>query len=202
MFTFLKKRSAKIVREGLVLAITTVGILAARSTLADHYYVPSGSMENTLFAGDRVFVDKRAYGYRLPFTNIDLVETNPVRRGDVVVFDSPRDGVRLIKRIVAVGGDRVVIENGRLSINGIPLATDSTGEFEVFDGKTVSLNLRDGGGLPLNTTVGKNQVLAIGDHRGQSADGRYFGTVSEDEIYGRAVAIYYRRGNGFSWIAL
>jgi signal peptidase I len=195
-------RSAKLARESLHLGLLIVGILAARSTLADHYYVPSGSMENTLFAGDRVVVDKRAYGYRIPFTNIDVIQTNPVRRGDVVVFDSPKDGVRLIKRIVAVGGDRVRIEQGRVSINGQWLATDATGHREVFDGKVVELNLRDGGGPPLDMTVGIDQVLAIGDHRGRSADGRYFGTVPEREIYGRAVAIYYRRGNGFGWRSL
>ena len=193
---------AKIVREGLLLGLLIIGILAARSTLADHYYVPSGSMENTLFAGDRVLVDKRAYGYRIPFTNFDVVEVDSVRRGDVVVFDSPRDGVRLIKRIVAIGGDRVVVDNGRLSVNGNSLAEDSLGDIEVFDGKRVALNLRHGGGPPLDITVGQNQVLAIGDHRGASADGRYFGTVSEDQIYGRAVAVYYRRDAGFSWIAL
>ncbi|MCH8249009.1 MAG: hypothetical protein IH913_05330, partial [Proteobacteria bacterium] len=57
--------------------------------------------------GDRVFVDKRAYGFRIPFTNVDMIDGDPVRRGDIVIFDSPRDGRRLIKRIVAVGGDRV-----------------------------------------------------------------------------------------------
>ena len=60
MMSRLGNRSAKLVRESFHLGLLIVGILAARSTLADHYYVPSGSMENTLFAGDRVVVDKRA----------------------------------------------------------------------------------------------------------------------------------------------
>lgn len=195
-------RQQRIFREGLVLAGMMIGILAARSTLADHYYVPSGSMEYTLVSGDRVLVDKRAYGFRLPFTNIDLVANDRVRRGDVVIFDSPADGVRLIKRIVAIGGDRVVIDNGRLAINGQRLASNQDGTIEDFGGKLVALNLADGGGPPLQTTIPPGQVLAIGDHRGRSADGRYFGTVSEDEIYGRALAIYYRSESGFGWTAL
>ena len=189
-------------REGAILGLMIVGILAARSTLADHYYVPSGSMEYTLVPGDRVLVDKRAYGYRLPFTNIDVIAGTPVQRGDVVIFDSPRDGVRLIKRIVAVGGDHVVLSNGRLAINGNLLASSETPDIELFDGKRVSLNLADGGGPPLDLQVPRGQVLAIGDHRGRSADSRVFGTVSEREIYGRAIAVYYRSGEGLSWIDL
>ena len=113
-----QNRIAAILREGLTLALMMASLLAARSTLADHYYVPSGSMENTLFPGDRVLVDKRAYGYRIPFTNREILAVDPVDRGDVVIFDSPRDGVRLIKRIVAIGGDHVRIENDLRSGHG------------------------------------------------------------------------------------
>lgn len=192
----------RLFREAVVLGLLVVGILAARSTLADHYYVPSASMEHTLFAGDRVVVDKRAYGYRIPFTNIDIVAGTAVQRGDVVVFDSPRDGVRLIKRIVAVGGDHVVLNNGRLVVNDLRLASIAAPDKEVFDGKEVLLNLADGGGPPLELQVPAGHVLAIGDHRGRSADSRVFGSVPERAIYGRAVAVYYRSGEGFSWIGL
>ena len=176
-----------------------VGILAARSTLADHYYVPSGSMEYTLVAGDRVFVDKRAYGLRLPFTTMELTRGDRVQRGDIVVFDSPRDGTRLIKRIIAVGGDNVLIRDGHLAINGEWLASPADNSVEIIGEKTVHLNLVDGGGPALAGVIDDGMVLAIGDHRGNSLDGRIFGAVSEDEIYGRAIAIYYRRGAGFGW---
>lgn len=199
MVTKSATRAQRILREGILLALLVVGILAARSTLADHYYVPSGSMEFTLLAGDRVFVDKRAYGFRIPFTNVDMIDGDPVRRGDIVIFDSPRDGRRLIKRIVAVGGDRVMIRDGHLAINGQWMATPVNGDVEVIGGKVVALNLQDGGGPMLEASVPDGMVLAIGDHRGNSVDGRFFGAVSEDEIYGRAVAVYYRRGAGFGW---
>ncbi len=194
-----KTRLQRILREALVLSMLVIGILAARSTLADHYYVPSGSMEHTLISGDRVFVDKRAFGFRIPFSNIELTHGRPVQRGDIVIFDSPRDGKRLIKRIVAIGGDDVVIENGHLAINGEWLQSSSNPEVEIIGSKKVDLNLMDGGGPPLATTIANGMVLAIGDHRGNSVDGRIFGAVSEGEIYGRAVAIYYRSESGFGW---
>lgn len=195
-------RTQRITREALLLGVLIVGILAARSTLADHYFVPSGSMEFTLIAGDRVFVDKRAYGIRLPFTTIRLGAGAPVERGDVVIFDSPLDGKRLIKRIVAVGGDEVRLEDGQLAINDDWLASGDDRSIEYFGDKRVRLNLDDGGGPSIHGVVEDGMVLAIGDHRGNSADGRVFGAVPESRIYGRAVAIYYRRGEGFGWTEL
>lgn len=73
---------------------------------------------------------------------------------------------------------------------------------EIFNGKIVQLNLRDGGGPDLATRLEPGAVLAIGDHRGNSIEGRFFGPVAEDEIYGRAIAIYYRRDGGFGWKSL
>jgi signal peptidase I len=194
-----KTRLQRALREASLLAFLVVGIMAARSTLADHYYVPSGSMEYTLMPGDRVLVDKHAYGIRIPFTRVDLTQGDAVRRGDIVIFDSPRDGKRLIKRIVAVGGDEVLIRDGHLAINGEWLASTGDIDVEVIGDKLAQLNLLDGGGPPLTVEVGDGEVLAIGDHRGNSLDGRIFGTITEDEIYGRAVAVYYRRGSGFGW---
>ena len=173
-------------------------VFAGRSSLADHYFVPSGSMEETLQVGDRVVVDKRAHGLRLPFTNIEISNGAGVTRGEVVIFDSPRNGVRLIKRIVAIGGDEVLIQNGYISINGVPLLTQSA--LEKFGSRQARLNLRDGGGPDLYIErVPDGMLLAVGDHRGNSLDGRMFGLVSEDDIYGRAIAVYYRRGEAFVW---
>ena len=106
--------------EWVQLLLLLALLLAARSTLADHYYVPSGSMEHTLQVGDRVFVDKRAYGYRIPFTNGDVISQDAVGRGEIVIFDSPQDGKRLIKRVVAIGGDVVSLVGGRLTVAFCP----------------------------------------------------------------------------------
>ena len=179
------------------LAIVLAAVTAARSSLADHYYVPSGSMEYSLMPGDRVIVDKTAYGVRIPLTKIDLFGATTPHRGDIAVFDSPRDGTRLIKRIVAVGGDSVSLVNGQLKINGQPLGDR---QVEHFGGHEALLNLHDGGGPDItDMQIPKGMVLAIGDHRGNSLDGRFWGLIDERELFGRAIAVYYRSGDGFVW---
>ena len=192
-------RAKKIAREFASILIMVVSVLAARSTLADHYYVPSGSMQPTLQVGDRVVVDKLAFGLRMPFTQIPLTEGEQVSAGEVVIFDSPRDGKRLIKRIVAVGGDSVAIHNGHLMINGKPTAMLGSENTEAIGDRIVSLNLKSGGGPNFKQVIPPGKLLAVGDHRGNSLDGRMFGLVDQDLVYGRAIAVYYRSGNGFVW---
>jgi signal peptidase I len=182
----------------IILALMTV----ARSTLADHYFVPSGSMEYALIPGDRVVVDKTAYGLRVPLTTIDIVGGKGPDRGDVAIFDSPRDGTRLIKRIVAVGGDVVSVSDGLLTVNGEVLdeRLGAQQAIERYGDRHVLLNLSDGGGPDLpEQRVPAGMVLALGDHRGSSLDGRHWGFVEETALYGKAVAVYYRRGDGFTW---
>jgi signal peptidase I len=185
------------ISELISLALVLAAVTVARSSLADHYYVPSGSMEYTLMPGDRVIVDKTAYGFRVPLTKIDIFGSSTPTRGDIAVFDSPQDGTRLIKRIVAIGGDTVRLKNGQLEINGEPLGTR---EQERFGDKTALLNLKEGGGPDIQEMhVPPGMVLAMGDHRGNSNDGRFFGLISERELFGRAIAIYYRSADGFVW---
>src|SRR5690606_31571199 len=178
------------ISEIVSLAVVLAAVTVARSSLADHYYVPSGSMEYSLMPGDRVIVNKTAYGFRIPLTKIDLFGSSTPTRGDIAVFDSPEDGTRLIKRIVAIGGDSVRLINGQLEINGEPLGNR---EQERFGERSALLNLTDGGGPNIESmTVPPGQVLAVGDHRGNSNDGRYFGLIDERELFGRAIGIYYR----------
>ena len=187
-------------KEVAPILLTLVLITAARSSLADHYYVPSGSMENTLFAGDRVVVDKTAYGWRIPYTKIDLIEGARPEPGEIAVFDSPADGVLLIKRIVATGGQVVSLRDGHLFVDGVALQVGDVPSREVFGRRVAELNLADGGGPSIDRLVmPPGKVLAIGDHRGNSLDARYWGLIDERELYGRAVAVYYRRSEAFLW---
>jgi signal peptidase I len=190
-------------RDELPVFLTIIVLLfAARSSLADHYYVPSGSMEYTLMSGDRVVVNKMAYGFRIPFTKFEVTPGDAVSRGDVVIFDSPRDGVRLIKRIVGVGGDRVEIRDGGLLIDGEAMSI-GVSDIEKFGDRLVSLNLQHGGGPDMQPAqIPAGMLLAVGDHRGRSLDGRYFGLVAEDEVYGKALGVYRRRDEGFVWRSL
>ena len=205
------------ISELISLAVVLAAVTAARSSLADHYYVPSGSMEYSLMPGDRVIVNKMSYGFRIPLTKIDIFGSSTPERGEIAVFDSPEDGTtRLIKRIVAIGGDRVSVVNGQLSINGEPLGDRSIehfGEREALLNLTTQRTYNQGGGPNFEAVVPPGMVLAMGDHRGNSNDGRKFGFIDERELFGRAVAIYYRRGEcgrfeipcmvkGFTWMPL
>ncbi|MBW8722139.1 MAG: signal peptidase I, partial [Polaromonas sp.] len=75
-----------------------------RTAIADWNPIPSGSMRPNLLEGDVVFVNRLAYNVKVPLTDTVLARTADPRRGDVVTFSSPLDGVRLIKRLVAVPG--------------------------------------------------------------------------------------------------
>jgi signal peptidase I len=88
-------------------------VLVGRGSFADHYHVPSGSMESTLQVGDRRAVDKSAYGLRIPLTHVWLTEKAP-QRGDVVVFDSSADGNVLVKSLVGLPGDRIAFDGVKL----------------------------------------------------------------------------------------
>lgn len=175
-------------------------LLAGRATLANHYHVPSGSMEPTVKAGDRIAVDMTAYGITVPFTQVDLIRRGHPQRGDVVVFDSPDTGIRLVKRVVAVGGDVVSVKQGHVFTNGQPAAVAGIKNRESLGSHQFTLDLSQGGGPDVERwTIPPGQVLVLGDARGNSVDGRFFGLVSVESIYGRAAAVYYRSGRGLVW---
>ncbi len=197
-------RIRKLLRENASLILVIAFVVVARGSFADHYVVPTGSMEPNLMPGDRVFVSKTAYGLRLPYSNIELGGDHSPERGDVVIFDSPESGTRLVKRVVAVAGDRVAMKGGRLVLNDQPLSDPARPGLEHFpEGPDVRLNLIHGGGPDLNpTTVPEGHLLMVGDARGNSRDGRFFGFVEEEAVYARALRVFYRKGEGFSWLPL
>lgn len=186
--------------EILPLLLMLVLLGAARSTLANHYHVPSSSMEPTLQPGDRVLVDMSAYGFRLPFTRVRPFGNAMPQAGDVAIFDSPIDGVLMIKRVVAVAGDEVELNNGTLTINGQRLAGTVVAGHERFGEREVNIKLDRGGGPDIvGTRVPDGFVLALGDYRGNSIDSRYYGLIPASELYGRATRVYYRRDEGLVW---
>lgn len=178
----------KWLRQNKIFVLFMFALLVARSSFADHYVVPSGSMERALFPGDRVVVDKRAYGLRIPFTLVKIGAGEVPARGEVVVFDAPDDGTRVIKRIVAVGGDGLEVRDGHVFVNGL------RGD------ERAALELRLGGGPDVAPVrVPEGHVFVMGDFRGNSRDSRFFGFVREDRIYARASRVYWRAGEGFVW---
>src|ERR1700756_780860 len=104
--------------KGFLLFLALFGIF--RTAVADWNPIPSASMHPNLLEGDVVFVNRLAYNVKVPLTNIVLGQTGEPQRGDIVTFSSPQDGKRLIKRLIAVPGDRVEMRNEQLVINGQP----------------------------------------------------------------------------------
>lgn len=142
-----------------------------RASFADHYRVPSGSMEPTVNVGDHVFVNKAAYGIRVPTTTTYVMRTAEPARGDVVVLEGVEEPpIVLLKRVVAVGGDVVEVKDGHVFVDGA--LTDD----------------RAHGGPDFGPSrVPTRQVLVLGDNRGNSRDGRTFGFVPIDRVLGRVV---------------
>ena len=94
------------------------------------FRIPSGAMIPTLVVGDFIFVNKAAYGIRLPFVDHKIIEVGSPQRGDVMVFRYPGDpSVDYIKRVIGLPGDKVAYVNKQLSINGKELPLQSNGEY-------------------------------------------------------------------------
>src|SRR5438876_6787787 len=108
----------KVLYEIRVFLILLLVISSLRSALADWNDVPTGSMKPTIEEGDRVVVNKLAYDLKIPFTTIEVAKWGDPQRGDIVVLFSPEDGVRLVKRVVAVPGDRIEMRDEQLFVNG------------------------------------------------------------------------------------
>src|SRR5262249_34269477 len=86
-------------------AVIAAVVFPFKSAIADWNWVPTGSMKPTILEGDLVFVNKLAYDLKVPFTLQRLAHWDDPVRGDIVVFFSPHDGTRLVKRVIALPGD-------------------------------------------------------------------------------------------------
>lgn len=180
------------VRSNLPFILFVVLLFSFRSSVADWYYVPTGSMEPTIYVGDRVIVDKSAYTLEIPFTDVVLAKTGAVNRGDIVIINSHAADTRLIKRVVAVEGDTVQLKENRLSINGEKASIEAKGSSLFLENilghtRTIALNPLPSPAKSFNSvTVPKGHVLALGDNRNNSVDSRYYGFIPVEEIQGKA----------------
>jgi signal peptidase I len=169
-------------------------MFASRSSLADWYLVPTGSMQPTIVEGDRILVNKMAYRLELPFSNISLMETGSPERGDIVVFNSAAADNRLVKRLIGLPGDQISMRNNRLTINGSEL------DYDNHDGK-ITEKLADEAHLVQfikiaqatdnfsPVIVPENHYLVLGDNRNNSADSRVIGFVPASELQGKALKV-------------
>jgi signal peptidase I len=174
-----------------------VVLMSARSSLADHYRVPTGSMQPTVEIDDHILVNKAAYGLRVPFSSTYLAQFGGPAVGDVVVLDSPDEDKVLLKRVVGVPGARVEVRGGQLMIDGKLAAVEhrANGLYEQLGGAEHALRLTHGGGPAWGpVTIPDDRYLVMGDNRGDSRDGRFFGLVTREAILGRAVGVIWRAG--------
>ncbi|MEL6180860.1 MAG: signal peptidase I [Myxococcota bacterium] len=177
-------------------------VLTARASVADHYHVPTGSMEPTIQIGDRILVNKLAYGLRLPMFEMRLFERAP-SRGDVIVFMAPHEETVMVKRLIGLPGDRLAFDGRQVTINGEPAAASRRPDgslWEDLGGVTHPLHPESYQGprqLPLKIPQG--QYFVMGDHRGNSSDSRVWGLVPEENLLGRAVAVIYSDERDLPW---
>jgi signal peptidase I len=176
-----------------------------RLAVADWNPIPSGSMRPTLLEGDVVLVNRLAYDVKLPLTDVVVAPLAEPQRGDVVTFTSPKDGIRLIKRLVAVPGDVVEMRSEVLYLNGVaseylvpvavtePLGSGLTTP-AIQARERVAGHERAVQVLPeLNALrsfgpvqVPQGQYFFLGDNRDNSADSRFIGMVPRYLLIGRA----------------
>ena len=186
-------------------------MLVFRSAIADWNQVPSGSMQPTILAGDRIVVDKLAYDLRVPFTLTRVSHWSAPARGDVVTFPSPVDDRLFVKRVIGVPRDVVELRRNRLTVNGIAatyealtkgevatLPIDVPPSYDVFRetllGSSRVVMVRRSPPTPAYSSFGPVTVpeggyLVLGDNRDNSGDFRRIGIVSRERVLGRAHAI-------------
>ncbi len=189
----------------IVIVVTSV----VRSAVADWNVVPSGSMRPSIVEGDRIWVNKLAYGLRVPFTTCELVSWSAPRRSDVVVFYAPGSGKRMVKRVIGLPGDTIELRDNQLIINGQSaryfhggdiftdqLEPDELRHHGIFTedlaGRShpVMITPRAASRRYLSpVTVPQGHYFVMGDNRDRSRDSRWFGFVPREQIVGRSSRI-------------
>jgi signal peptidase I len=181
-------------------------VLLIRSFLFEPFRIPSDSMMPTLLDGDFIFVNKYAYGLRLPVINSKVVAINSPQRGDVIVFRLPSDpSTNYIKRLVGLPGDHIVVRDRQLFVNGerMPVRLDGVYQGHGHTGARIGfeqlgaaehevLYLMDRYTRDYEQTVPEGHFFFMGDNRDNSRDSRFpeVGFVPERNLVGKAVRIW------------
>lgn len=175
-----RKKAPTVFRTILEFAIALVIALgltwALKTYVIEPFEVPTGSMETTIMIGDKLLADKITLNWQ------------PVERGDVVVFaDKVMPGRILVKRVIATGGQVVDIKNCLVYVDGEPLYEPYTNGSDTYPLDQYFQN----NVIEYPLIVPEGHLWVMGDNRENSADSRYFGTVTEDSVYGRAIMVFW-----------
>ena len=166
----------------VVIAVALLVAFVVRTFVLAHFVVEGESMYSTLDTNDRVFVNKLSYRLHDP------------NRGDVVVLHqvtgaSERD---LIKRVIGLPGERVEVRNCSVLIDGRVLN-------EPYLDPAVVTPTNCGGDFVLDGVVPDDHVFVMGDNRGGSQDSRVIGSISEDDLVGRAFVVFWPQSH-WQWL--
>ena len=194
-------------------------VLVLRSFIVEPFRIPSNSMMPTLLTGDFILVNKFDYGIRLPVIDTKIVDIGLPERGDVVVFRFPDDPTTpFIKRVVGVPGDRIGYYDKVLYVNDERMDQSPLGRYvgfgsgAVMSGASLRVERIAGvkhhilvqpraGSIQGEAVVPEGHYFVLGDNRDNSRDSRYWGTVSEDLLIGKAFRIWmnWDFGHGIDW---
>jgi signal peptidase I len=191
-------------------------VLTLRSFLFEPYQVPTGSMIPTIKIGDFILVNKFAYGLRLPVLGTKILDVGEPQRGEIMVFIPPHVNQYFIKRVIGLPGDTIRYENQRLSVNGELVPEEFVSSVSVDTGigpLDGVLNSATYNGVThatqhipgVNSSRGRSSWIVpaghyfmIGDNRENSADSRVWGAVPEENIVGKAIAIWLHKDPGLN----
>ena len=167
-------------RRLIVLAAIVLGM---RIFVGEASVVPTASMEGTILVGDHLFMDKLLYGPEIPLVHWRLPVLKTIRRGDIIVFRYPKDVKEtFLKRVTALGGDRLEIKNGVLYVNSQPV----TEPYAVHHAP-VHNPLESWG----PTVVPEGKLFVMGDNRDNSSDSRDWGFVPMSNVIGEPLFVYW-----------
>jgi signal peptidase I len=223
-FGFARKSAIREYTESIGVAVLVALLL--RAFVVEAFKIPSGSMIPTLEVGDHIFVNKFIYGLRIPWTHLKFLEMRKPRRGEVIVFVYPQDESKdFIKRIIAVEGDTIAVDHNRVILNGKPIQRkelpgpcaypDAEEGSSHWERRTCSAFMEELDGIQYRViqdsvhTAGDRQpihippghVFVMGDNRDNSHDSRFWGTVPDANIKGKAMIIWWSSGDpdGVRW---
>ncbi|MED5529846.1 MAG: signal peptidase I [Pseudomonadota bacterium] len=189
-------------------------VLVLRSFLVEPFQIPTGSMIPTLNVGDFILVNKYAYGVRLPIIGTKIIQVKDPDRGEVIVFVPPHENKYYIKRVIGLPGDTVRYEDKTLFINGELISKDyvesimiqtSIGDLpgvlysETINGVEHATQNIDAVGRQrtrTNWVIPNGHYFMMGDNRDNSSDSRVWGTVPNEDIVGKAIAVWMHKEPG------
>ena len=210
---FLKRRRRAISKEPLpiqyarsLLPVILI-VLIVRSFVMEPFRIPSASMMPGLVDGDFIFVDKFSYGLRLPILHSKFLSTGQPQRGDVVVFRLPSDpSVHYIKRLIGLPGDRIIVRDNTIFINGARVPMKRDGEYRGgygFSGADIEIErigerdhlimlAKHRMSMDYDSVVPPGNYFFMGDNRNDSEDSRFaqVGFVPDRNLDGRAILIW------------